>query len=304
MRLDGCQTVHVDASIDIDDALAGYEAWLVRRGRERSLKRYRATVRRYLVDSDAYMKMLVSARYSPNYRRFLAACAKSWATYAEDGKLLAELADIRLPAPIARDTREPFDTETWESIRDEIRRADYLSPGVRAVCSIIAVRGIRCGDILRATQSDVDKALKTGVFTYVAKGEKIQRYNARYFREHLETLQELFETLDVGRWDTKDPSVRCLVCRTGKPDAATSAIIRAFNNVAESLGLDPAEVHAHRFRHTYATHFLQAMAGDPEAVFKLKDQMGWSRLETAANYLRRSRQEELDDIESQLLGDT
>lgn len=289
--------------IDIDAELDGYTDWLTRRGRGRSMPKYRSTVRRYLEDPDGYKRLLVSSRYTPNYRRFLAACAKSWATYAGDTELRDELSDIRLPAPVAQDEREPFDREIWFKIRDEIREAPYLKPGVKAVCSIIAARGIRCGDILRTTRSQIKTALKSGTLTFVSKGEKILRYRVQHFREYLEDLDVLFEDQGFRFAEEPDPTVRFLVCGSGNASAASTAIVRAFSRIAGKLGMGTEEIYAHRFRHTYATHFLQTMHGDPEAVFKLKDQMGWSRLETASNYLRRSRQDELDDIESQLMGD-
>jgi integrase len=75
----------------------------------------------------------------------------------------------------------------------------------------------------------------------------------------------------------------------------------AFDKIAADVGIEPSDLYAHRFRHTYATHFLQEMDKDPEALFKLQQQMGWAKLDTAMNYLRRSRREELDQVETKLL---
>jgi integrase len=281
------------------DDLADYRDWLLRRGRGRSVDAYSRAVSRYLSDPDDFEAQLTSGRYSPNYRRFLAASVKSWARFSRDEDLIERLGDIRLPAPVAKEHREPFDMETWIEIRQEIAEAPYLQPGVRAVCSIVAVRGIRCGDILRVTRAEVVKALKTGILAYEGKGERRQKYSAAPMKPYLEDLEELFEGYE---WRGKDLLVRHLVCKSGAQDTAGKAVRRGFDRVADHLEVDRAEIHAHKFRHTYATHFLQAMEGDPEAIFKLQTQMGWARLETAGNYLRRSRRDELDDIESRLLG--
>jgi integrase len=157
------------------------------------------------------------------------------------------------------------------------------------------VRGIRCGDILRVTKDELQGALKTGTLAFESKGKRRQEYSAAPMRPYLEALDDLW-------WRPDSTHVRHLVSNSHKESAALKAVSRGFKKVAERLKMDPGDIYPHRFRHTYVTHFLQAMAGDPEAVFKLQDQMAWARLETASNYLRRSRREELDVIESRLLG--
>jgi integrase len=85
-----------------------------------------------------------------------------------------------------------------------------------------------------------------------------------------------------------------------RQEAAVRRVERAFDRVAAYLALRPGELYCHRFRHTYATHFLNELQGDPEALLKLQQQMGWSRLDTAMHYLRRDRRHELDLVEERL----
>ena len=257
---------------------------------------YCRVVRRWLEDPAVVEAMMTDEECAPNYRRSLVAGVRVWARFVEDGELLLRLSDIRLPAPEAIDVREPFGFEEWFEIQDAIDGADYLNDARRGVCGIIALRGIRCGDVLRLAKRDISRALETGVLPFEGKGGRRHEFNAEPLRPYLELLMSL-------RWPGK--RVRNLVCPRSREDKAQESagreIRRAFDRVARDVGIRPEDLYAHRFRHTYATYFLQEMEGDPEAIFKLQQQMGWARLDTAANYLRRSRREELNEIESRLL---
>jgi integrase len=277
--------------------LEGFESWLRRRGRGRSAEQYVKVVRRWLNAPREVEAQMVSSDDSPNYRRHLIACVRIWAQYTQDGELLLRLADIKRPPAIPLEAREPFELEQWFKIREAIDGADYLDDATRNVCSLIALRGIRCGDVLRLTRREIERAIDTGTLSYEGKGERRQEYNAVPLEPYLKGLLRC-------RWNGK--RVRDLVSpRSAGGEAvqrsAGRQIRRAFDRIADELELPPEDLYAHRFRHTYATYFLQQMAGDPEAIFKLQQQMGWARLDTASNYLRRSRRRELDEIESQLL---
>jgi len=200
-----------------------------------------------------------------------------------------------MPAAAAASVREPLTLEQWFEIREAIDEADWLSDAQRLVCSIIALRGIRCGDVLRLSKHEISQGLKTGILAFEGKGERRQQYSAEPMRSYLDGLLEL-------RWTGK--RVRNLVSPKSDEDlcqeTAGRQIRRAFDRIADELDMDRADLYAHRFRHTYATHFLQQMTGDPEALFKLQQQMGWAKLETAANYLRRGRRAELDEVDERL----
>jgi integrase len=253
-------------------------------------------VRRWLDDPDSMLEIITSSNYSPNYRRNLVACVKSWAKFVDDRELRVQLEDIKSPAPVPRDVREPFSRDEWFELIDAIDSADYISGAQKHTCALIAIRGIRCGDVLRLTKRDVSQGLKTGILAFESKGERWQKFSAAPLRDHLEGLLE--------DWRKKAPRVRNLVApgsaESSAQATASRAIRYAFDRIAKELGIDPQDLYAHRFRHTYATLFLQTMAGDPEALPKLQQQMGWARLDTASNYLRRSRREELDELESKL----
>ena len=278
--------------------LENYRAWLVRRGRERSANRYCIIVRRWIEGPDEFLETITSSNYTPNYRRSLIAAVKSWAKFTEDEDLRKQLEDIRMPAAVPASAREPLTKEEWARVRRAIDDADFLTDAQRNVCALIALRGIRCGDVLRLTKRDITQALKTGVLAFESKGERWQRFNARPLRVYLEGLLE-----DWGR-GKKYKRVCNLISPGSKPanaqESAGRSIRSAFDRIAKFADFDSEDLYAHRFRHTYATLFLQTMQGDPEALPKLQQQMGWARLDTASNYLRRSRQEELDAVESEM----
>jgi integrase len=235
--------------------------------------------------------MLVRRSLAPNYRRHLAGCLRSWAKFSKDTALIERIEELKLPAAAPASAREPFSRGDWEALREAILKAGYLPEATRLVCAIIATRGIRCGDVLRLTRREVEAALETGVLAFEAKGERRMEFSARPVRRELEALAEL-------SWRGR---VASAICGTGNHETAARMVRRAFDQIADISGIDPALVYAHRFRHTYASEFLNEMQGDPEAVFKLKDQMGWANISTTQNYLRRSRQKELDEIERRLL---
>lgn len=270
-----------------------YRAWLERRGRGRSADKYCQIARRWLEDPETLEKKIASRRHAPAYRRNLVAAVRSFSKFTGDDDTIARLDDLRLPPPTPRDQREPLDRDEWAAVLAEIRAAAYLTEPLRGTLLIIATRGIRCGDVLRLQRRAVSRALKEGTLSFESKGERWQHFSAAPVRGALEILDGLF-------WGS---AVRLanLVCPRSDDDRALSsagaAVRRMLDRVAVELDMEPAELYAHRFRHTYATRFLQQMAGDPEAVFKLQTQMGWAQLNTAANYLRRSRRDELDEVE-------
>ncbi len=282
------------------DNITEFSDWLIRRGREASVKQRTRMVRRWLDDPDELWSKMTDKRAAPNYRRSIIASVRAWAKFTEDGKLLKQLEEIKQPAAAPKSTREPFARDEWEIIREAIAEADYLSPASKAVCGLVALRGFRCGDVLRLTRVNVKQAIKTGTLRYEGKGERWQDFTAAPFMGLLEDVAAFPWPKDY-KGDETVWRVRHFICASGDQDSASRMIRREFDRIAIELEIDPKEVYSHRFRHTYATYFLQEMAGDPEAIFKLQTQMNWARLETAGNYVRRSRRAELDEVESRLL---
>lgn len=281
-----------------DESVDGFHAWLCRRGRGRSADHYLRVVSRWLDDPEEIEELMISTSYSPNYRRNLIACVRQWAKYTKDDDLTEQLEEIKMPAAVPRDVREPFEIGEWFELRAAIDNQPHLTEAKRNVCALIALRGIRCGDILRLTKKDLKRALETGTLSFESKGERWQKFNAAPLIPY---LQGLLDCWTHGKRVSNLVSPASLGSEKTCQASAGRAIRKVFDEIASNLDMEPTELYAHRFRHTYATYYLQEMKGDPEAMFKLQQQMGWARLDTAANYLRRSRQDELDEVEQRLL---
>ena len=149
---------------------------------------------------------------------------------------------------------------------------------------------------MRMTRDQIRRGLDTETLTYEGKGGRMLSVSSAPLRAPLSALDGLFS----GRHQR----VRNIVSPHSAPEnaqrTATRRLQRVFDGIAEDVGLPSADLYPHRFRHTYATLFLQELEGDPEALLKLQDQMQWANLATAQNYLRRNRRPELDLVESRL----
>lgn len=281
--------------------LKSYADWLCRRGRERSAQQYVTVIRGYLANEDSYFHKINDKALSPSYRRHLVACLRSWAKYKKDQELIDTLDDLRLPPPAPRDHREPLTLREWNSVRKAVQQAEWIDPFVKNALLVVILRGLRVGDVLRLTLKHARDAIDSGSLAFESKGGGWKHFSSSSL---LEPLTALLSVWPSGATCIRDgilierqrklPSVS----EERRQKAAKDAVRAVLKRITNELQIP---LFAHRFRHTYATLFLQEMEGDPEALFKLKDQMGWAQLATAQNYLRRSRREELAQVEATLL---
>ena len=276
--------------------LVEYASWLRRRGRAQStVEQYCRLLRRLLALEDRTAPLLEREK-SPMYRHTMAAALRSWATFAEDDELAARLKDLKLPARLRRGTREPLEREQWLAIAAELEADEEMPKALRAALLMMTLRGLRCGDVLRLGRKALLEARRTGSLRLVAKGERLIHVNA-------EPLLGAIETLLAKPW--KDAKTVADLITSGRREcrhaSSVRAVRRALDEVADRLGIDKRDLYPHRFRHTYVHFFLSELRGDPEALVKVQQQMGWARMETAGSYMRRARQAELDAVEFRLL---
>lgn len=275
--------------------LAKFEEWLLKRGRdELTATSYRGAVRRALEYTDPADILLVR-KYAPLYRRFLYAALRAWAKFLGDGDLLARLEDIRLPPALPKEPSEPFPEEEWFKLIEGIETDQRMPNARRLALCLIAVRGIRCGDVCRIKRSEIQTAVKTGTLPFEAKRGKRLRFAVTTIKPYLEELLAL-------PWKGRT-CLRELIVGAGKNQQkqATRALRRELSKVARRCGLDPSEVHPHRFRPTATQEFLRQVEGDPEAVLLLKDWMQWANLNTAMHYLHRDRSRQLEAVEQKMM---
>lgn len=276
--------------------IADFRAWLLRRGRtESTAQEYGRALRRLLAVDDPIAPLL-DRDSAPATRNHNATVLRQWAVFSENITLQKQIKEIRLPHPGRKQVRVPCEQKEWFDIIDHVQSADYLNDVERAVVEIIVVRGIRCGDVLRLRKTEVEEAVKTGRLGFEGKGERRIVFGAQNILEPLKALNAMSWPRSDRVWGLVSPRAASVNAR----DAAGRRIRTCFKKIEHKLKYSRGEIYAHRFRHTYVNSFLDAMSGDPAAIFKLQSQMGWSNMSTAQSYVKQADTEELSEIENKM----
>jgi len=283
--------VESPATQNLEARLDGFASWLVGRGRTAGTAAlYVTNVRRCLVDPRGVTHRLVSGRLAPNTARANRAALAAWALHTKDAELTATLADLRLPPARRLRSKPPLDMAQWRTVLRYIDTCETESVAMRQVLGIVARRGLRSGDVLRMRKSEIRYALATGKLPFEAKGRKRLEFEVTPIRRQLELLGEI-----PGGWKV----VRDLISRSKDPKVASVKVWRAARRTAKAVQID--DMNPHRYRHTVATRFLEALAGDPNAILKLQKYMSWENMQTAARYVDSVSQSELDEIGNRLV---
>lgn len=273
--------------------LARFTAWLAERGRsDDTALLYVTNLRSCAADGKGLTHRLVAGKLAPNTLRTNLAALRAWARYSRDTELADRLSDIRLPPARRVNSKIPLEVDQWKQSLRHLRDCTTISEPMRQVLCIMAKRGMRCGDVLRLKRTDVSRALATGKLVYEGKGRKRIEISAAPIRDELVALSKLRD------WER----VRDLITPGAKSTrSAGKRVWRAAKRTAAQIGV--ADMTPHRYRHTFASHYLRALAGDPNAIIKLQKHMGWESMTTAARYVDHVSQDELDVIGERLVGD-
>lgn len=272
-----------------------FKVWLLERGRvEGTATTYITNLRSCAGNSRGLTYRLVSGALSPNTLRTNLAALRAWALFTEDAALTKRLGDTRLPPARRVHTKMPLG---MEAIRKLIRhmqtspdlRDEKNGDAMRQVLLIMAMRGFRSGDVLRLRRAEVLRALSTGKLVYEGKGRKRLEFAAEPIRAQLETLAQ------VKNWER----VRDLISHSRDPKVASVKVWRTARRLAKQIGIE--DMNPHRFRHTFATLYLERLRGDPNAIIKLQQFMGWESMGTAARYVDKVSQDHLDEIGASLV---
>jgi integrase len=269
-------------------SLPAYATWLREHGRaELTIQQYLSCLRQSATLAGGPTGRLIDRHLAPKTRRVYLAALRSWAVYAEDAALTKRLAQIKLPPAIRVATKVELARDDWRRL---ILHLQGTEPGaLRAVLLIMALRGLRCGDVLRLARRDVQTALRTGKLSFEAKGARRIEYDATPI---LEPLREL---ADLPRWG----HVRDLVIDHG--DAQPRKVRRALAAIARELKIEG--LHPHRLRRTYATYYVRALDRDPQSLIKLMTHMGWTSVNTASGYVDATNADELAAVGSKMVSD-
>jgi integrase len=244
---------------------------------------YANHLRRGAADERGLTHRLLGSELAPNSQRTAKAALAAWALFSRDRELAEQLKDLRLPPARRMKAKIPLELEAWRRFVQHVTRCKMRCEPIRHVELIIAKRGIRCSDVLRMSRQDVTQAVATKVLVFEGKGRKRTRFAAAPILEHLEALAE------IKHWKHVSDLIS-----SGSPRAALTRVERAVRRHAEAIDLP--DVFPHRFRTTYATSFLKALQGDPQALIKLQRHMDWESLATAARYADAVDAGELDVI--------
>jgi integrase len=280
-------------SIDVD----GFVTYLERRGLSEG------TVELYSQHASGELDRLRARSLAPKTRRLILGAFRAYgrflkskpATAKQGEALLAELSEVKLPAPVRQRVQKPLPRELYDRLRNEIDETDLVDDPMRAVLGLMAARGIRRGDVLRLERKTVESAIRRRVLLFEVKGGKRLEFGVlETYRKYLELLAE--------SWQPKAKTVSQLLSREDR--AAKLRIARALRRVARQLPLDDfdvteEDVRPHVLRRTYAVIAYQAFGKD---ITKLMRHMGWSQIQTALGYVDFHEAEELDQTIEKVLG--
>jgi integrase len=268
-----------------DRNLDKFKAWLLERGRtEGTADAYVTNLRSCAADRKGLTHRLVGDKLAPNTLRANLAALRAWALYIDDPNLAKRLGDILLPPARRVHTKQPLPAVSLRHLIKHLKICRMPSEAMRQVLLIMAIRGFRSGDVLRLRRAEILRALDTGKLVYEAKGRKRLEFAAEPLRAQLEAL------VQIKDWDR----VRDLIARSQDPKVASVKVWRTARRAASEIGI--AGMSPHRFRHTFATRYLEQLRGDPNAIIKLQKFMGWESMNTAARYVDALSQDELDAI--------
>jgi integrase len=272
--------------------LAKFRNWVMERGRvEGTAALYVTNLRSCADDPRGLTNRLISGDLSPNSLRTNLAALRSWATFSGDGQLMAKLSDLRLPPARRVKSKPPLTRHEWEIAVRHLQTCEVPSEAMRQALLIIALRGLRVGDVLRMRRQDIQRAVETGKLSYEGKGRKRIEISAAPIMAQMKALTEL----GGGRWSR----VRDLVSDSENPAVAIKRVRRQAKRTALEVGI--SGMNPHRYRHTFATNYLSQLSGDPNAIIKLQRYMGWESMGTAARYVDSVSQDELDTIGDKLV---
>ncbi len=271
--------------------LARFRSWMVGRGRTDGTADLYVKNLRACAGTGELVDRLVKRGLAPLSKRTNKAALSAWARYSKDDALAESLGEIKLPPARRVGVKLPLSVADWRRVAGHLETCRMADESLRSVCLIITRRGLRVGDVLRIQRTEVMASLASGILSFVGKGEKRHEFAAAPIRRPLEQLGR------VTGWKHATD----LISDGKHAMAASNRIRRVFARAAAELAIEG--VYPHRFRRTYATQFLEALAGDPRALIKLQNHMGWASLQTAAGYADAVDRSELSTIGEKMIVD-
>jgi integrase len=284
------------------EALQGFRDWLI--DEEGLSHRTAATYCRCVRASKKRNQLLAVIRdpQSPRSTRTLYRAALiRWATFQEDEPLLGILKSPKMSREVRSGSKKlmrkvrpipPEQMKQFILMLNALREMEDVPDWVWPSLSLLRKLALRAGvDLCQVRREAVVEALATGVLQIWTKGERVREVPTRQVQEELLGLLNLGEDWEMLA-DKISPNSR-IACRLDSAYKQVSSYLKA---VAGAAGIDPKEVHSHRFRHTRALE-LYRKTKDVRLVQKF---LGHRSLETTQHYLQVSLTEiddHMDDME-------
>lgn len=302
----------------VESNLPAFRAWLIRRGRGDETARTYLSHLRCTISAPSLTSRILDRTRPAKTRWSNMAALTQWAKFAGDAAMMTDLSEIKLPPPRRSKPKKELDLTHWSALlavlRDDsvehqervwrgkrgqswtsvihVRDRKRIARPLRLLLLIVATRGLRMGDTLRITRSDIAEAIATGKLSFEVKGGGRLEYDAKTIIEYLKALNQI-EGWTVTRDLVLPPESSDRAVNTKLARALRVAAIRAV----------VADVHPHRLRRTYATHFVRRLNNDAQALVKLMRHMGWTNINTAAQYVDNVNLDELDKLGGDLISD-
>lgn len=209
-----------------------------------------------------------------------------WATYKGDNELLSSLQSPRLSREVKHSGKKipkkvkPIPKEQMDQfirILDRIREKQLGPPWVWPAISLFRKLALRARvDLCQIQRDSLLESLGTGELQIWTKGDRIRSVPIGQVREEIEAL------LDLGEWATL-ADVISPNSKTGQTEAAYKQVVAWLRAIAKTAGMDPSEVHSHRFRHTRAIELYEASGHDIRVV---QEFLGHKSIETTQCYIQ------------------
>ena len=269
-----------------------FKNYLRQQGIQESTIRIYASAMKQLLDSkkDPLDRLLTQKKWSRQTLEGRKAALKWWAQFTADDELLARVNSAATARVVKRLKRsqdrgkvvQPLPKATVQRLLSEIEELseDEDIPIWQWAAPMLMIKlGLRAGaDLVRISRDSVLEALNSGFLTLLTKGGKERALD-------ISMVQEELTALLAEDWEELEDLISPHAKKVSRTEAAYKAVQRHFKALAEQIGLDPAEMHTHRLRHT-AANLLWERTKDLVLVSRF---LGHTSIMTTEKYLKAAR---------------
>ncbi len=272
-----------------------FEQWLYQAGYRESTRL--ATLRQIETVRDTMRLGNPPEPYlAPTIRRYLA-WAGSEGMYGEDIEVLEQLGYEPVAAILGgrRERKVPrrsFTDDDWYSLLQALG-ADASREG--SVLRVMAVTGLRVGDVLAIPWAHIDEGLRSGVVTLERKGGRYIDVPTSGSEPEWAALHQGMETAGYGR-DIVASYVRGESRSSALAgEAAYQRVNRHLKDLGAELGL-PDPVHLHRMRRTIAVQALRTT----QDMTQVQQLLGHASLSSTERYVDEVRTDAVGRLQKKL----